>query len=54
MSGVTLLPQELSCPKERLRMLELPPDYRVPLVELERQVTVTSDPFGVVRVHNSF
>lgn len=50
---VTLLPQELSGSEERLGVLELPTDDGVPLVELEGQVTVTSDPLGVVGVHDS-
>lgn len=50
---VALLPQELSSSEERLGVLELPTDDGVPLVELEGQVTVTSDPLGVVGVHDS-
>lgn len=51
---VALLPEELSGSEKRLGVLELPPNNRVPLVQLQRQVTMASDPFGVVRVHNSF
>jgi hypothetical protein len=45
---VALLPQELSGSEERLRVLELPSDDRVPLVELEREVSVRVDPLGIV------
>lgn len=51
-SGVTLLPQELSGTEEWLWVLELPSDDRVPLVESERQVSVRADPLGVVWVHD--
>ncbi|KAI3481826.1 hypothetical protein L1887_55534 [Cichorium endivia] len=49
--GVTLLPQELSRAKERNGVLELPSHNVVPLVELQRQVTVTPDLLRVVAVH---
>lgn len=34
--------------EERTRVLELPSNDRVPLVESERKVSVTLDPLGVV------
>jgi hypothetical protein len=52
MRGVTLLPKKFTGTKERLRVLELPSNDGVPLVELEGQVSVTTDPLGVVRVHD--
>lgn len=51
-SSVALLPQELSSSQEGLGVLELPSHNRVPLVELERQVSVRSHPLGVVGVHD--
>ena len=54
MGCVTFLPVELPCPEEWLRMLELPSYYRVPLVEAEGEVAVTSYPLGVVGVHDGF
>lgn len=45
---VALLPEELARPEERLRVLELPTDDRVPLVETEREIAVGLDPLGVV------
>ena len=52
--GVAFLPQEFSSSQERLRVLELPSDDGIPLVEFEGKVSVTADPFGVVWVHDSF
>mmetsp|Transcript_22026 Transcript_22026/g.74075 ORF Transcript_22026/g.74075 Transcript_22026/m.74075 type:complete len:439 (+) Transcript_22026:276-1592(+) len=49
---VTLLPEELPRPEEGGRVLELPADHVVPLVELEREVPVGPDPLGVGRVHD--
>lgn len=46
--GVAFLPEEFSGTEERLRVLEFPSDDRVPLVELEREVSVRVDPLGVV------
>ena len=54
MSSVALLPQELTGSQERLGVLELPSHNGVPLVELEGKVTVTSDPLGIVWVHDGF
>jgi hypothetical protein len=53
MCGVALLPKEFTGTKERLGVLELPSNDGVPLVELEGQVSVATDPLGVVRVHDS-
>lgn len=46
--GVAFLPEELSGTEERLRVLEFPSNDRVPLVELEREVSVRVDPLGIV------
>lgn len=54
MGGVAFLPEELACAKEGLRVLELPADDRVPLVQFEREIAMGTDPFGVVGVHGSF
>lgn len=54
MCGVAFLPEELASAEEGLRVLEFPTDDRVPLVKFEREITVGADPFGVVRVHDSF
>jgi hypothetical protein len=48
MRGVALLPEEFTGTEERLRVLEFPSDDRVPLVELEREITVGLDPLCVV------
>lgn len=53
MGGVTLLPQELAGAEERLGVLELPTDDRVPLVQAERQIAMRPDPLGIVGVHDS-
>lgn len=50
--SVALLPEELTGAEEGLRILELPADDRVPLVETERKVAVRADPLGVVGVHD--
>ena len=46
--GVALLPEELAGTEEGLRVLELPPDDGVPLVQLQWKVTVAVNPFCVV------
>jgi hypothetical protein len=51
MRRVPFLPQELSGPNERHRVLELPPHHVVPLVELQRKVSMRLDLAGKVRVH---
>ena len=48
MSSVALLPEELAGAEEGLGVFEFPTDDAVPLVELEREVAVAADPFGVV------
>jgi hypothetical protein len=53
-SSVTFLPQELASTKERLRVLEFPSNNRAPLVDLQGQITMGSDPLGKVRIHDSF
>jgi len=52
MSCVALLPQELSCSDERSWMLELPSDDICPLVQLQRKISMTLDPFSICRVHD--
>ncbi|KAJ8073830.1 hypothetical protein PM082_012108 [Marasmius tenuissimus] len=54
MCGVAFLPEEFSCTEERLGVLEFPTDDAVPLVEFQREITMTLDPFGVVGVHGRF
>ncbi|KAH3664938.1 hypothetical protein OGATHE_003753 [Ogataea polymorpha] len=51
---MALLPQELSGSEEWLRVLEFPSNHRVPLVELQWQISVRTDPFGIVRIHDGF
>lgn len=46
--GVAFLPEEFSGTEERLRILEFPSDDRVPLIELEGEISVRVDPFGIV------
>lgn len=47
-SGVSFLPEEFASAKERLRVLKLPSDNAVPLIQLQRKVAMTLDPFRVV------
>lgn len=47
-SGVSFLPEEFACAEERLRVLELPSDDAVPLIQFQRKVAMTLDPFRVV------
>lgn len=54
MCGVAFLPEELAGAEEGLWVLEFPADDGVPLVELEGEVAVGADPFGVVGVHDGF
>ncbi len=49
--SVALLPKELACAQERLRMFEFPAHYVVPLVELVGQVAMGLNPLGERRVH---
>jgi len=51
---MALLPQELSSPKERLGAFELPPNDAVPLVQLQWQIPMALNPFGIIRIHSSF
>lgn len=44
--GVALLPQKFTRAQEGRGVLELPPDHIVPLVELQRQVAMRSNPVG--------
>jgi len=51
-SGMALLPEELSCSDERSWVLELPSDDIGPLIEEQWEVSVGSDPLGIRWVHN--
>lgn len=51
MRGVTLLPKELSRPNERHGVLEFPAHHVVPLVQLQRKVSVRLDLSRKVGVH---
>ena len=53
-SGVTFLPEELTCADERCGVLELPSDHIGPLVSQEGQITMGSDPFGETGIHDGF
>ena len=46
--SVTLLPQEFTSTEERLRILKLPSDDAIPLVEFERKIPMTLDPLCIV------
>ena len=51
MRGVTLLPKELSRPNERHGVLEFPAHHVIPLVQLQRKVSVRLDLSREVGVH---
>ena len=52
MGSVALLPEELSRSDEWGGVFELPSDNIGPLIQLQRQVSVTGDPFGVGGIHD--
>mmetsp|Transcript_19844 Transcript_19844/g.45749 ORF Transcript_19844/g.45749 Transcript_19844/m.45749 type:complete len:235 (+) Transcript_19844:1440-2144(+) len=54
MRRVSLLPQELARAQKWRRVLELPPHHIVPLVELERQISMRMDPPLKRWVHDRF
>jgi hypothetical protein len=54
MGCVTLLPQELTSSQKWSGVLEFPSDNVGPLIQLERQITVTLDPITKGRVHDGF
>lgn len=54
MSSMTLLPEEFSCSNKWSWVLEFPSDNVSPLVNHERQVTVTVNPFCKCWIHDSF
>ena len=51
---MALLPKELARPKERGGIFELPAHHVAPLVDLQRKVAVTADPFGEEWIHDCF
>lgn len=51
MSSMALLPQELSRADKRHRISELPSNDIVPLIPLEREVTMGLDLVGIILVH---
>lgn len=52
MGCMALLPQKFSSSDEGSRMFEFPSDDVGPLVEFERQISVTLDPICIGRIHN--
>src|SRR5512142_3149857 len=52
MGRMALLPEELAGAQEGSRLLCLPSDHRVPLIQPEGEIAVTSDPLRVVWVHD--
>ena len=54
MCRVSLLPEKFPRPDKRSRVLEFPSNYIRPLVQLQWQISVASDPFGVGRIHYCF
>jgi hypothetical protein len=51
---VHLLPQELPRAHKRSPLLDFPPDNIGPLIDLQRQVSVASNPLCKIRVHRRF
>lgn len=54
MCGMAFLPQKFTCTNERLGVLELPSYNAIPLIQFERKISMTFDPFSVVWIHGSF
>ena len=54
MGGVPLLPEKLSRSQERSGILELPTHNIAPLVDLQRKISVTANPFREERIHDRF
>jgi hypothetical protein len=52
-SGMALLPQELSGSNERSRVLELPTHDISPLVKAKGQISVRVNPLGIAGIHDS-
>mmetsp|Transcript_16690 Transcript_16690/g.27253 ORF Transcript_16690/g.27253 Transcript_16690/m.27253 type:complete len:413 (+) Transcript_16690:299-1537(+) len=54
MCRMTLLPQKLPRSQKRGGVLKLPPNHITPLIQLEGQIPMTSNPIGKRWVHDSF
>jgi hypothetical protein len=52
--SVTFLPEEFSGSDKGCGLFEFPSDHICPLVELQRKISMGSNPVGVRRVHNGF
>mmetsp|Transcript_29181 Transcript_29181/g.61977 ORF Transcript_29181/g.61977 Transcript_29181/m.61977 type:complete len:300 (+) Transcript_29181:1047-1946(+) len=52
MRRMTLLPQKLPRSQKRSGILELPPHDVTPLIQLQRQIPMTSNPISKCRIHD--
>ena len=45
---------KLASAQEWHRMLEFPSYYRIPLIQAKGEISMTSNPFGIIRIHHCF